>query len=438
MIKKELQHYIDEIPAVADAAALRETVWFNDKKVPFAKAPVEITDAQIQDAADRLQRFAPYIAKAFPETGNGIIESPFQAIPRMQEWIEKTYTTKIPGSLWIKRDSDLAVSGSVKARGGFYEVMKHAETLAIQAGMLKTTDDYSIMLEPRFKKFFSQYTVQVGSTGNLGMSIGLMSAQFGFKVIVHMSVDAKQWKKDKLRSKGVKVIEYETDYANAVKEGREASAKDPYSYFVDDEKSVDLFLGYTTAGKRLQKQLEENHIAVDSTHPLFVYVPCGIGGAPGGISYGIKRIYGDAAHCFFIEPTEACCMLLGLATGLYNGVSVQDFGISGKTAADGLAVTRSSALVGKVIEPYLSGEVTIEDGKLYDLMRGLYNTENIFIEPSSCACFAAFLHQDRMQEYYEKEHLADCMQNATHIVWATGGSLMPEKNRKEYLNTYLK
>jgi len=29
------------------------------------------------------------------------------------------------------------------------------------------------------------------------------------------------------------------------------------------------------------------------------------------------------------------------------------------------------------------------------------------------------------------------MQNAVHIAWATGGSLVPEEIRKEYMNTYL-
>lgn len=439
-MKAELQKFIDTIPAVADAAALKETFWLNDKKLPEAEQNItEVNPGQIKDASDRLIRFAPYLKKVFPEleATNGIIESELRAIPSMQKFLNDTYQADIEGKLMLKMDSDLPVSGSVKARGGIYEVLKHAEDLALESGKLKVTDDYSILADPEFLEFFGQHTVQVGSTGNLGMSIGIMSAKLGFHVIVHMSADAKQWKKDLLRNRGVEVIEYADDYCAAVEQGRKNSDADPMSYFVDDENSQNLFMGYSVAGERLKKQLEEQNIIVDEDHPLFVYIPCGIGGAPGGVTYGIKQIFGDNVHCFFTEPTHACCMMLGMATGLHDGVSVKDFGIDGRTDADGLAVGRPSAFVGRVIQPMLSGIATIQDKKLYDLMRGLLKEEDIFIEPSSCAAFAALIRPEDMKKYIKEQNLTDKMKNATHIAWATGGRMVPEETREIYIKTGL-
>ncbi|MDO5550203.1 MAG: D-serine ammonia-lyase [Lachnospiraceae bacterium] len=436
----KLQALIDTIPAVADAAALKETFWLNDKMLPAAQQNItEVNPGQIKDASDRLIRFAPYLKKVFPELEetNGIIESPLRPIPAMQEFLNNTYGAGIQGRLMLKMDSDLPVSGSVKARGGIYEVLKHAEDLALESGMLKVTDDYSILAEPEFQKFFGQYTVQVGSTGNLGMSIGIMSAKLGFRVIVHMSADAKQWKKDLLRSRGVEVIEYADDYCAAVEQGRKNSDADPMSYFVDDENSQNLFMGYSVAGERLKAQLDEQKIIVDADHPLFVYIPCGIGGAPGGVTYGVKQLFGDHVHCFFTEPTHACCMMLGMATGLHDGISVKDLGIDGKTDADGLAVGRPSAFVGRVIQPMLSGIATIQDNKLYDLMRGLLKSEDIFIEPSSCAAFAALIRPEDMKAYIAANGLADQMEHATHIAWATGGRMVPPETREAYIKTGL-
>ena len=436
----QLQAFIDTIPAVADAAALKETFWLNDKKVPEKQQHItEVSPSQIKDASDRLLRFAPYLKRVFPEleASNGIIESELRAIPAMQKFLNENYDAGIQGRLMLKMDCDLPVSGSVKARGGIYEVLKHAEDLALEAGMLKETDDYSILAEPKFVEFFGKHTVQVGSTGNLGMSIGIMSAQIGFRVIVHMSADAKQWKKDLLRSRGVQVIEYADDYSAAVDEGRKNSDTDPMSYFVDDENSQNLFMGYSVAGERLRAQLEAQNITVDADHPLFVYIPCGIGGAPGGVTYGVKQVYGDNVHCFFTEPTHACCMMLGIATGLHDGVSVKDFGIDGRTDADGLAVGRPSAFVGRVVQPMLSGIATIQDAKLYDLMRGLLKQEDIFIEPSSCAAFAALIRPEDMQKYIASQGLTDKMANATHIAWSTGGRMVPQETREKYIKTGL-
>jgi D-serine dehydratase len=267
----------------------------------------------------------------------------------------------------------------------------------------------------------------------------MMSSALGYQAIVHMSSDAKQWKKDYLRAHGVTVVEYSGDYGKAVEEGRAESDHDPMSYFVDDENSVDLFLGYAVSAERLDRQLREAGVDVDEKHPLFVYIPCGVGGAPGGVTFGLKELYGSNVHVFFVEPTQACCMLLGLATGLHNRICVQDVGLTGKTHADGLAVGRPSGFVGGVMESMLSGEMTIEDAKLYEYLRDLWNSEGIFIEPSACAAFHGVFAtgSKEMQEYIDQHQLRSKMGNVTHIAWATGGQLVPEEMRREFLGTYL-
>lgn len=425
------------IPAVRDLMAKRETYWNNDALRPYAETEGTqmMGEADIRDAADRLARFAPFIMRVFPETvpAGGRIESPLQEIAATKEAIG-AFGAVPEGRLFLKRDSDLAVAGSVKARGGIYEVLKHTEDIAGQEGLLAGEADYAALADHR--DVFSRYTVQVGSTGNLGLSIGISAAAVGYKVIVHMSNDAKQWKKDLLREKGAVVKEYAGDYGKAVAEGRALSDADAMSYFVDDEHSKALFLGYSVAGERLKEQLDAAGVTVDGEHPLFVYLPCGVGGAPGGITFGLKAQFGDHVHCFFVEPTECPCMIAGLATGERENICVQDLGISGVTEADGLAVGRPSGMVSRMMEPLISGCFTVDDAILFDYLRALHGADGIFIEPSSCAAFGAYQGMARFagaREYLEKHGLTGKMKNATHIAWATGGRLVPDKIRQEYL-----
>ena len=437
------EEILTKYPSLKNVSELKEAFWLNPKMVSYEEAAskINIDIAAIDDAEMRLKKFAPLIEKVFPETlpSHGIIESPITEINNMKNKLQELYKMNISGKLLLKMDSHLAIAGSVKARGGIYEVLKYAEALAMKHGLLKEDDDYSILAEQKYRDFFGKYKIQVGSTGNLGLSIGITSAALGFNVTVHMSADAKQWKKDLLKSKGAKVVEYDSDFSKAVEEGRKQSDQDPMSYFVDDENSMNLFLGYSVAARRLKEQLNNMNLVIDETHPLFVYLPCGVGGAPGGITYGLKSVYRDNVHCFFVEPTHAPSMLIGMATGLHNDISVQDLGIDGKTHADGLAVGRPSKLVGKMMDYILGGIFTIDDYKLYDYMRYLHETENISIEPSACAAFEGVKleNTEEGKQYIKKHNLENKMQSAVHIVWATGGSLVPEEINKQFLATRL-
>lgn len=435
--KNEIQALLDEYPLLNQLISLQEAFWINSKLERYQNGSQSATLSKedVDDAENRLMRFASYLAKAFPETkeAKGLIESPLVKIPSMKEFMEKKAHHAIPGELLLKCDSHLPISGSIKARGGIYEILKHAEDLALQNGMLSDKDDYAIMDSEKFRTFFSQYSIAVGSTGNLGLSIGIISAKLGFHVSVHMSADAQQWKKDLLRRKNVNVIEYEADYSKAVEEGRLQAAKDPNCYFVDDENSRDLFLGYAVAASRLQKQLKQLDIAVDEEHPLFVYLPCGVGGGPGGVAFGLKLLFGDHVHCFFAEPVHSPCMLIGLLTGLHDQISVQDFGIDNITEADGLAVGRPSGFAGQLMEPLLSGSYTVSDEELYKMLTALVDTEGYRLEPSALAGMIGpvKLLSDG-NSYLQEYHLEEKMRNSTHIIWGTGGGMVPEEIMTHY------
>lgn len=438
MNDSDINALLVRFPLVRDLMALKESSWFNPATTPVAQALpwVGLTAADVQDAHDRLDRFAPYLAQAFAETAQsgGIIESALVAIPAMKTVLEQKNDQRIYGELLLKKDSHLPVSGSIKARGGVYEVLTHAEKLATEAGLLSSNDDYRKLLAPEFKAFFSRYSIAVGSTGNLGMSIGIMSARIGFNVTVHMSADAREWKKARLRSHGVTVVEYAQDYGVAVEQGRKAAENDANCFFIDDENSRTLFLGYAVAGERLKAQFAREGRIVDADHPLFVYLPCGVGGGPGGVAFGLKLAFGDNVHCLFAEPTHSPCMLLGVYTGLHDGIAVQDLGIDNLTAADGLAVGRASGFVGRAIERMLDGVYTLSDQSMYDMLGWLANAEDIRLEPSALAGMAGPQRVCASAAYQHMHHFSNAqMHNATHLVWATGGGMVPPAEMAEYL-----
>lgn len=426
-MEKNIDMSIMQNPLVARLSRCEESVWINGDKLDFATASecAELTKADIADASARLARFASYFKRVFPETEatGGLLESPLREIGAMKNALEEKYCCQIDGDLYIKLDSHLAVSGSIKARGGIYEVLCVAERIAMRDGGLTVEDDYAILADEKYRELFSKYSIAVGSTGNLGLSIGIISAKLGFRVTVHMSADAREWKKAMLRSKGVTVVEYESDYSVAVENGRRQAEGDPFCHFVDDENSRALFLGYSVAAERLKSQLVAQGIVINEENQLYVYLPCGVGGGPGGVAFGLKHQFGDNVHCYFAEPTHSPCMILGMATGLHNEISVNDIGIDNRTIADGLAVGRASGFVGKFMLPFIDGCYTVEDGRMSALLSMLTDNEGIRLEPSALAGMygAVALYRENGKPT-----------KGIHLVWATGGSMVPDNELQKY------
>lgn len=364
------------------------------------------------------QRFAPFLANVFADVPKkGVIQSPLLSIHPFQAAISTKLGLPESGKLWLKSDDQLPIAGSVKARGGIFEVCLLAEQIAQEAGLLDKIDNYTCFATTTFQQLFKKYHIIVGSTGNLGLSIGTISAALGFRVSVHMSADAKAWKKAALRVRGVQVIEHAGAYHSAVAIGRKQAEQDPFAYFIDDEHSLALMTGYATAAEELKNQLRNT---VDAEHPLYVYLPCGVGGAPAGIAYGLKQQFGQAVHCVIVEPTAAPALLLSVAA---KDLSPDCLGLDGKTIADGLAVTQASAPASAVLTQYAHAFCTVADADLQQMQAQLFNTCGHYLEPSACAGLVAWAANIRM----------GCAANAQHIVWATGGGIVPIQEQKAEL-----
>ena len=119
-------------------------------------------------------------------------------------------------------------------------------------------------------------------------------------------------------------------------------------------------------------------------------------------------------------------MTIGMMTGLHDEVSVADFGLDNQTAADGLAVGTPSAFVGKTMEPLLEGCYTISDETMFKLLTMLADAEDIRLEPSALAGMTG-----PIQVIRNEVPMANAP-TATHLVWGTGGSMVPENEMNMY------
>lgn len=425
-------------PARNDVLAGRPALWLNPnlRANGIADSSLPIRATQVKEAEENWQLLAPLLQKCFPELkeSRGRIQSRLIEAETLRTTLG--YGASEYGRVFVKADGDLPVAGSIKARGGVYEVFMYARQMAEKRGILTPGGDITVLVGEQARGLFAQHTIAVGSTGNLGLSVGIAARALGFRAVVHMSSDAKQWKVDRLTRLGVEVVQHKADYTTAVEHARIDAQADPTIYFVDDERSQMLFFGYSAAASELAAQLKDQGVTVDENHPLFIYLPCGIGGAPGGAAYGLKAIFGDFAHAFFVEPVQSPCALVHMMSGSKELVSVYDVGLTNRTEADGMAVARMSEFVAEVMKPMLSGVFTVNDDDLFRWLWKAETTQSIRLEPSATAGFAGpefIVKSPQGRAYQEAQGLTGKLAQATHVVWTTGGAFVPEDQFKKFM-----
>ncbi|ANT63514.1 D-serine ammonia-lyase (plasmid) [Salipiger sp. CCB-MM3] len=390
--------------------------------------------ADVMGAKAAWARFAPLMAELWPELApSGVIRSTLTDIADLRPALG--YDAPEYGTLLVKGDHALPVAGSVKARGGVFEVLSIAVSQARGAELLYDGEDIEKLAGDDARAFFGERRIAVGSTGNLGLSVGIAARALGYKATVHMSHDAKEWKVARLQSLGVEVVQHETDYSQAVAAAREIAARDPLTHFVDDEDSLLLFKGYSAAAAELKEQLAEQGISIGPDRPLILYLPCGIGGAPGGIAHGARGVFGPDVHPFFVEPVQAPSALVQMREGLGRETSVYELGLSNRTEADGMAVATMSQLVAERMQRRLAGVFTVGDDDLFRWL-ALAETKGLRLEPSAASGFGGpqMLMNTHEGRAFRAMHMPTVdPARAVHVIWTTGGAFVPEEQYQGFV-----
>ena len=100
----------------------------------------------------------------------------------------------------------------------------------------------------------------------------------------------------------------------------------------------------------------------------------------------------------------------------------------------GRAGGRPAGFVGQAMQHLLDGFVSVAADHLYTLPAQLHEAEGIDIEPSSTAGLVGPVRVVEDAEYRDRLGLDDeTLARATHIAWATGGSMVPRPEMGEYV-----
>ena len=412
------------LPLYDDLARAIPTDWVRGGEPPDVESPYG--EREFLEAVSRWRRFAPSLAALFnADIPDGVVESDLLPVPLLAaRCAHRAAPSELARRVFVKADHALPLAGSIKARGGLYAVLCIAERTALEAGLLGRGGDYAALASPAARRFFSRHQVIVGSTGNLGFAVGLAGRALGFDTTVHMSHDAKAWKKQRLKALGVSVIEHQSDYSQAVAAARAAAQQAPDAHFIDDEQSTDLFFGYSACAPRLADQLRMSGVTVDAAQPLCVYLPCGVGSAPAGVLFGLRALLGRHVWGFFAEPTASPCMLMRLA-GASASASVYDLKLDNRTIADGLAVARASEFAFRTVGSQVMGAYTVSDEQMLAWVAAAHREQGLRLEPSAAVGFPGALTRAWGSPAYAS--LRARMATGTHVIWTTGGSMLPDE-----------
>ena len=245
------------------------------------------------------------------------------------------------GSLALKLEL-LQHSGSFKARGALHALL-HAPPGA-------------------------QHVI-TASGGNHGAAVAWAAAQLGFRADIFVPVIAAPAKVEVLRRFGARVHQVGADYAASLAASQELSeGMTAVSVHAYDQHEV--MCGAGTVGLELAEQVPGVDVVV---------VACGGGGLAGGIAAAL----GGQADIVVVETSLTPAYAAAVSAGEPVDVEV------GGVGADALGAPRVGDLAWAVLQQHGARSVLVDDARVLEAQRGLWDELRLRVEPAAAAALAA-------------------------------------------------
>lgn len=254
-------------------------------------------------------------------------------------------------SVWYKDESHRFGTGSFKALGGAYGVVR-----ALEAASAPRPD--------------GEATVACATAGNHGAAVAWGARRVGARSVVFLPAGASEAREKALRALGAEVRRTTEDYDATVEIASEVADREGWPVVSDTAmtsrpgragSAVHVMQGYRLLVEEVLDELPA------SEQPTHVFVQAGVGGLAGAVCEHLRARLGSVRpDVIVVEAASAACLLTSARAGERRVLAA-----SPRTRMTGLACRSPSALAWEVLREGARGFLTVTDAEGRAAIRGL-------------------------------------------------------------------
>jgi diaminopropionate ammonia-lyase len=283
-----------------------------------------------------------------------------------------------------------------------------------------TIDD---LLNGRFGKEASGFTVTAATDGNHGRSVAWGARMFGCRCVIFINEAVSKGREKAIASYGAEVRRNPGSYDDAVRKAQSTAVEENWFVISDTFEDAstqaprDVTQGYALMAAEAIEQLPR---ADTSAH---IFLQAGVGGMAAATCAQFWQAFGkDRPKTILVEPVNAACWLASLKSGRPIVIDGDLDSLMG-----GLACGEVSSVAWEILSTGADAMMTIEDEAAADCMRLLAEAPHgdavIVAGESGVAGLAGFLiaaGDDNMREKLQLD------ENSRVVVFGTEGATDPD------------